>query len=320
MLARALAGACAAAMLAAPAGVQAAAPAHWNAVAGDQGSSAIQVTQFLPDSLTVDVGDTITWTVNSGEFHTVTFLSGGPRPDLVIPAPGGGIQFNPVVAAPTAPPPGGYQGSGYVNSGLLFQGQTLSLQFGKAGTYQFVCLVHSGMTGTIQVQQSGAPYPHDQPFYDAQALAGKARFVGEGFGLSGAGLAAAISAGRNQETAGIGDPRVFVASFLPQRLVVRAGQTVTWTNRDPETPHTVTFGTEPPGGPLGAFAPAGVDGPSHATIGSPGQSVNSGFVGNGFPFGTTFNVTFTAPGTYSYFCSLHDDLGMTGTIQVLPAG
>src|SRR5581483_7116133 len=154
MLARALAGACAAAMLAAPAGVQAAAPAHWNAVAGDQGSSAIQVTQFLPDSLTVDVGDTITWTVNSGEFHTVTFLSGGPRPDLVIPAPGGALQFTPVVAAPTAPPPGGHQGSGYGSSVLLSEGQTLSLQSGKAGTGQFVCRVHRGRPGPIQVQQS----------------------------------------------------------------------------------------------------------------------------------------------------------------------
>src|SRR5581483_468052 len=120
MLARALAGACAAAMLAAPAGVQAAAPAHWNAVAGDQGSSAIQVTQFLPDSLTVDVGDTITWTVNSGEFHTVTFLSGGPRPGRRHPVqPGGGgtdraaarglpgqrlCELRPAVPGPNAQP------------------------------------------------------------------------------------------------------------------------------------------------------------------------------------------------------------------------
>jgi plastocyanin len=41
-------------------------------------------------------------------------------------------------------------------------------------------------------------------------------------------------------------------------------------------------------------------------------------VGAGLPFGTTFSATFTAPGTYNYICALHDDLGMTGTVVVLP--
>src|SRR6266702_3119036 len=46
---------------------------------------------------------------------------------------------------------------------------------------------------------------------------------------------------------------------------------------DPETPHTVTFGSEPRGAggdPLAAFAPSGTDAPGHATIGSPDQPVN----------------------------------------------
>jgi len=94
------------------------------------------------------------------------------------------------------------------------------------------------------------------------------------------------------------------------------GETVTWTNRDPETPHTITFGTEPAGGQLAAFAPSGIDRPGHATISAVGQSVNSGFTGQGVPFGTQFQVTFTAPGTYTYICALHDDLGMVGTITV----
>jgi plastocyanin len=106
--------------------------------------------------------------------------------------------------------------------------------------------------------------------------------------------------------------------FLPQRIVVHAGDTVDWTNRDPETPHTVTFGVEPGGGPLGAFAPSGVDGPGHATLTDPGASANSGFIGAGLPFGTGFSATFVAPGTYHYICALHDDLGMTGTVVVLP--
>jgi len=74
------------------------------------------------------------------------------------------------------------------------------------------------------------------------------------------------------------------------------GDTVTWPNLEPEFPHTITFGTEPSGGPFGAFAPSGVDAPGHATLTAPGQSVNSGFIGADLPFGTQFRATFTAPG------------------------
>jgi plastocyanin len=31
-----------------------------------------------------------------------------------------------------------------------------------------------------------------------------------------------------------------------------------------------------------------------------------------------FRVTFTHTGTFNYFCALHDDLGMTGKVIVLP--
>ena len=110
---------------------------------------------------------------------------------------------------------------------------------------------------------------------------------------------------------------IAVMRFLPSRVVVHAGQSVTWVNNDPETPHTVTFGEEPGGGPLGSFFPSGVDGPGHATLSSTTQSVNSGFTGAAF-LGTTFSATFTTPGTYHFICALHDDLGMTGDVVVLP--
>jgi plastocyanin len=35
------------------------------------------------------------------------------------------------------------------------------------------------------------------------------------------------------------------------------------------------------------------------------------------PLGVTrFRVTFTVPGTFNYICSLHDNLGMKGTVIV----
>ena len=47
--------------------------------------------------------------------------------------------------------------------------------------------------------------------------------------------------------------------------------------------------------------------------------LNSGFIGaNPHLFGNTFNVTFTQASTYHYICGQHDDMGMKGTVTVLP--
>ncbi len=70
--------------------------------------------------------------------------------------------FNPKVAFPS----GGatYDGSGFVNSGLLFlrvppgsqKPPTYSLTFTKPGTYEYDCLLHPGMDGTVTVLPAGA--------------------------------------------------------------------------------------------------------------------------------------------------------------------
>jgi plastocyanin len=69
--------------------------------------------------------------------------------------------------------------------------------------------------------------------------------------------------------------------FEPAQLTVTVGQTVIWTNRD-DIPHTVVC--------AGKFRskPMDTDG--------------------------TFSFTFTAPGDYKYFCSLHPH--MTGMVKV----
>jgi plastocyanin len=71
-------------------------------------------------------------------------------------------------------------------------------------------------------------------------------------------------------------------AFAPQRIVVQAGTTVTWINAD-DAPHTVASSTK-------VFKSGALD--------------------------TTdkFSFTFTTPGTYEYFCSLHPH--MTGTVVV----
>ena len=70
-------------------------------------------------------------------------------------------------------------------------------------------------------------------------------------------------------------------TFGPQELKVKAGTTVTWTNED-DIPHTVV---------------------------SPNNFRSKVLDTDG-----TYTFTFTNPGTYKYFCSLHPH--MTGTIVV----
>ena len=59
-------------------------PTNWKLTAGAQShDEGIQANAFLPHDVAVNVGDTITWTVATGEFHTVTFLSGANPPPFI---------------------------------------------------------------------------------------------------------------------------------------------------------------------------------------------------------------------------------------------
>lgn len=92
--------------------------------------------------------------------------------------------------------------------------------------------------------------------------------------------------------------------FQPQDITVKAGQTVTWKNDD-AFPHTVTEGT-PSGG--------GSEGETSTTPGSDAPAERL-FASEKLKTDDTFVFTFSKPGTYPYYCSIH--LGsMTGTITV----
>src|SRR5204863_9437579 len=60
-----------------------AATAYTIMAGGESSDLGAQVNVFAPSTVTVSIGDTVTWKLNSTEFHTVTFLSGAPRPDFV---------------------------------------------------------------------------------------------------------------------------------------------------------------------------------------------------------------------------------------------
>ncbi|XUX00409.1 MAG: cupredoxin family copper-binding protein [Dehalogenimonas sp.] len=72
--------------------------------------------QYVPKTLTVSVGTTVTWKNTDGVEHSVTSTTG------------------------------------LFDSGLFNPGGSYTYTFNTAGTYNYYCTIHPGMTGTIIVQ------------------------------------------------------------------------------------------------------------------------------------------------------------------------
>jgi plastocyanin len=100
--------------------------------------------------------------------------------------------------------------------------------------------------------------------------------------LTAAVLAAAATFPAASVKAADTEVKVDSFTFAPQRTTVKAGTTVTWINED-DIPHTVA---------------------SAAKL----------FKSKALDTKDTFSFTFTTPGTYEYFCSLHPH--MTGAVVV----
>jgi plastocyanin len=320
--------------------VPAVAQAQWHATLGAQShDKGRQILAFLPNEIWIHAGDDITWTSQSDDIHTATFLI---APQLRPPFPVGCAPFPPGTASLFSPSGVSFDGSTCISSPPLVSGQAFKVVFPKKGNYKIVCLVHENMTGTIHVLDKSVDLPHNQRFYDQQSADELVELLAEGNGHGDHDIdhsSGAHSPGHNSVTVGTGEivatggghETVSVVRFLSEQTVIHAGETVEWTNQDPVTPHTITFGTEPDN-PL---LPSGnnpiltdPDGALHATIKSTSDSVNSGLIlaaqherigAPTSPLGPTqFRITFTKAGTYPYICALHDGLGMKGTIIVLP--
>ena len=307
----------------------------WQANLGAQSKDmGTQAVAFLPNELWIHVGDSITWTSQSGDIHTVSFLMmGQPLTDFTTGCPGfspSGVIFDGIHCV-SAPP--------------LVKGQTFTVKFNAVGNFPLLCLVHPHMTGVIHVLAQSATLPHDQAFYNVQAAQQAKQLLSDTDGMAGHGnmggigdmLSASLISGKAQVATGWGEMNgngagfqsTAVLRFLNGTIAVHAGDTVEWTVKDAATPHTVTFGTEPdnPGPPSSNVTPD-ADGALHATLHFVGESAHSGIIGAapmnqiGVPISppgvTRFRVTFLHAGTYDYICALHDDLGMVGKVIVLP--
>jgi plastocyanin len=110
------------------------------------------ILRFTRKPLVISVGTTVTWTVHDPfEIHTVTFTNGNKHLQFIIPEPQPNgppkLELNAAVLTPTKRT--SYDGTGYVNSGLLFPAgnpahlpSSLSLTFTRPGRYDHWCLVH----------------------------------------------------------------------------------------------------------------------------------------------------------------------------------
>jgi plastocyanin len=285
----------------------------------------VQLNEFAPTQISVAVGDTVTWKLNSTEFHNILFLSGAPVPEFVLPGPDG-VFINPADAFPTGGP--NYDGTGVAGSGLLNKGDSWSLTFTKAGNYTYLCAIHAGMVGTVNVVAAGQS-ADTQAAVDARAtaqinseLAVKAvpaimSNVGE---LQVEGATAGIAGGVEN---GLAD----IQRFLPQRVTIHQGEALTWVWKTTNTPHTVTFLggqkapdvvmpiPQPNGPPKLQLSPAMLAPAGDNARWDGASYLNSGFLqpmpGKPTP---AFTVRFDVPGTYDYLCLLHE--GMVGTIVV----
>ena len=282
---------------------------------------------FLPNPVTIRVGDTVKWSF--ADLHTVTFNSGRPEQPLVVggPNPGeaaAGPAFFPMGV--TGPGPVSYDGMQQVSSGAPLSAEQIgagfSMTFTRTGTFGYVCMLHPGMRGEVEVREAGAPLPESPAQAKARgqvtlgALLGKAR--------EGAGEVRPISVGTvHTALVGLGDP--FGASalrFLGGDKTVRRGDTVIWAMADPFELHTVTFlsGTpqpnvidprpQPAGPPLLVF-PANVVGPAGGETYTGQAYTSSGFLEGGAMYGLRFDAP---PGRYEYLCLLHPY--MKGAITV----
>ena len=222
------------------------------------GASAQNNPDYEPDPLTVTKGDGVLWTNKDNVVHSVT----SRQKDL----------FD----------------SSAVNPGSTWLLNTAKLD---AGEYEFYCIFHTWMTGTLRVTEGVAASAGGS---NATASQGSSNQSSSGNQSATANGTSGANGGATVTTVSI----VFGASvpsngesFSPESVVTTVGSMVTWKNND-NSPHTVTSGVVEKNSPK-------ADGKFDSGILQPGDS---------FPF------VFDTAGEYPYYCMLHPY--MTGKVTI----
>lgn len=288
-------------------------------VRGGDGETGYAVNTFLPSSVYVRAGDTLTWEWDWPEPHSITFgeITGNPEgpshPDVAV------VE---------------HDGSEFVNSGLLFPGPdpaSFSVKFTEEGTFDYYCFIHPFMTGKVYVQEPGVGEQDTQVAIDAR---GQTEYDTNIAVLKAAAAQAAAKPVAVSSKAGGGREYTLAVSsandipvgdvmqFFPASLNVGLNDSVKFVS-NVHTPHDIAF--LPPGLDLSGPPPpelAEWDPFSGGFNYSAGvkldntKFVSSPIIGLEYPDGTTASFSFAKAGTYNYVCILHAEQGMVGTINV----
>jgi len=299
--------------------------------AGAVGFANAEALAFAPAVVQVHQGDTVMWHING--YHNVHFeeaaiefaispmVDGQPLP-----------QINPAAALPTIEDGASYTG-GDMNGGLPeVPGQTGTFSLvidAPPGRYMYMCDVHPGMVGVIEVVAADVAIPSP-----AEVSKVEQQEMTEHLGAGYAALPELVANAPVQSEGGVlnitagsgGTGRTTVNQFNSIVGIIQAGETVTWTNpADSVDPHFVNSTPYDPealpdivpqeqadGPPILAFGPGFLGTTSDGATINAGDSFNSPFINPG----TSFSLTFAEPGVYPYNCHIH--LGMNGVIVVEP--
>jgi plastocyanin len=154
--------------------IPAAAPGQVIAGGGSQDQQSEYETIFGPDKVDIKVGESVTWTIIGP--HSVSLGASEAQRTLITKASDGSYHLNQESAAPAGgagqpqgPPPdpnappgpptpidgGSYDGTGFHSSGLVLSFPpalfTYKVTFTKAGTFNYICVVHPDMKGVVNV-------------------------------------------------------------------------------------------------------------------------------------------------------------------------
>ena len=95
---------------------------------------------FIPSPVTIDIGETVTWENNDTAAHTAT---------------GGSAADGP---------------SGVFDSSLIMAGSSFSHTFDSVGTYDYFCMVHPWMQGTVMVSAEEMEHSEEMEQGDMEGM------------------------------------------------------------------------------------------------------------------------------------------------------
>ena len=334
---------------------------------------------FFPRTVTVKAGSDLQF-LNEG-FHTFTVLPAGDTAkqdwqtngaatddtDDTALNPNGTTHaaFNIPALLPTcgpAPlPQCTFDGSSTINISPLGPPGPVDVHVSaQPGTYTFLCRIHPGMSGTLNVVAADAKVP-SQAEVDQQVAKQVSKDLKGAWQADKKANHDAISQNKDGSrtlhvTAGTSskDGKVALLEFFPRNLDAKPGDTVVFTPRSPNEPHTVTFpmdfgtdminlcengSSDTPFGPPDFSCPDNPgQGPDEiefdggngvslvtqpglagtvsdsGTIAPPREATSFGIRQSDLLNSWTISLAGATPGTYTYVCQIHD--GMDATITV----